>query len=209
MDIGNTCNTKNVHDYQKNNPSAFCITGQRRMHVHDLNTDDFPIEQVSWDKAEMYCRRITQMCRGLHYSFSLPTEAQWEYACRAGTNTPFYCGSTLTEKANCDTRIPYLQEKKTRNCPRRPTAVRTYSPNQWGIYDMHGNVYEWCADWYGEYSSQAVVNPTGPTNGAYKIYRGGSWYMGAVCARSAKRGYTVLKEKNLDLGFRVVLNEDF
>ncbi|MDO4575234.1 MAG: formylglycine-generating enzyme family protein [Planctomycetia bacterium] len=107
---------------------------------------NLPVEKVSWDDCQKFCQKL----RSQGLNVQLPTEAQWEYACRAGTTTPFSFGSTLNgDKANCDGNYPY--GASTEGTYLKKTApVGSYSPNAWGLYDMHGNVYEWCADWKGD-----------------------------------------------------------
>ena len=162
---------------------------------------DRPVEQVSWDDCQEFIRKINASGA---VTVSLPTEAQWEYACRAGTTTPFNFGSTLNgDKANCDGNYPYGTTLKGRY--RQETAsVGSYSPNAWGLYDMHGNVWEWCADWYGDYPTREVTNPTGPTAGAIRVNRGGSWYLDARYCRSADRGGSGPGYRFSHLGLRLV-----
>jgi formylglycine-generating enzyme required for sulfatase activity len=119
--------------------------------------------------------------------YRLPTEAQWEYACRAGTVTPFYTGNNIaTDQANYDGNYPYNSNPRGtyRN---RTTTVGDFAPNDYGLFDMHGNVYEWCWDWYSSYGSGAQNNPKGPVSGEFRTMRGGSWYSGAGDLRSACR----------------------
>ncbi|MBQ4142723.1 MAG: formylglycine-generating enzyme family protein, partial [Thermoguttaceae bacterium] len=122
---------------------------------------------------------------------SLPTEAQWEYACRAGT-TGAYAGD-LGEMgwygSSGGGTHPVGQKK----------------PNAWGLYDMHGNVWEWCQDWYGSYTTSPTSDPTGPNSGSYRVFRGGSWYSGAQFCRSAYRDWSAPDFRYVNLGFRLVL----
>jgi formylglycine-generating enzyme required for sulfatase activity len=148
------------------NPSAFKT---------DLN---LPVECVSWDDAVAYCQKLTEQEKAagrlpVGYAYQLPTEAQWEYACRAGTTTP-YAGDleemSWYDKNSAGTTHPVGQKK----------------PNAWGLYDMHGNVRQWCADKYGPYPSGPVTDPLG-TKGKYRVERGGSWFLDARHCRSAAR----------------------
>jgi len=149
-----------------------------------------PVEQVSWNDAMEFCRRLSERTGR---SVRLPTEAEWEYACRAGTATASSFGDTLQpDQANFGQRH------------NGTTPVGTFPANAWGLFDMLGNVWEWCADWSGPLSGGPVTDPKGPETGASRILRGGSWLDGA--GRSADRigrnPYTI----RLTLGFRVALD---
>ncbi|MDE0577814.1 MAG: formylglycine-generating enzyme family protein, partial [Opitutales bacterium] len=140
-----------------------------------------PVETVTWDDVTSFCEKLTELeskagrlPAGMAYQ--LPTEAQWEYACRAGTTTAFSFGDVLTAKdANFGRNMG------------ETTDVGKYPANPWGFHDMHGNVWEWTADCYGDYSSGAVRDPVGPADGSYRVLRGGSWGSTAFIARSATR----------------------
>jgi len=158
---------------------------------------DQPVNQVAWKEAQEYCRRLTEMHRsqGLipeGWEWDLPTEAQWEYACRAGTTGAF--AGNLTDLAWIES-----------NADGKPHAVKTRQPNAWGLHDLHGNVWEWCRDWYGDYPTNAVQDPTGPSAGTFRCYRGGSRIYGARRARSAIRGAMTPELRGDYLGFRPVL----
>jgi formylglycine-generating enzyme required for sulfatase activity len=138
--------------------------------------------------------------------YRLPTEAEWEYACRAGTTTPFNTGNNVTTgNANYDGNYPYNNNAKG-TYRERTTVVGSFAPNQFGLYDMHGNVWEWCWDWYGNYPSGSQTDPRGPVSGTYRVLRGGSWYYSAVYVRSANRDNGPPSYRNYDLGFRLVRN---
>jgi formylglycine-generating enzyme required for sulfatase activity len=170
---------------------------------------NLPVEHVSWIQATNYCGQLTERERLLGrlpegWEYRLPTVAQWEYACRAGTTTATAFGNSLSSTQanfagnysyNGGVQGPYLE---------RTTPVGSYTPNAWGLYDMHGNVWEWCADWYGDYPTTRAQDPQGPATGVTRVARGGSWVsVGADC-RSARR-YRFLPGYNTDhLGFRVV-----
>jgi len=159
------------------NPSSF--TGSKKL----------PVEQVSWEDCQDYIKKLNALgVAPSGYKFSLPTEAQWEYACRAGTTTPYNFGSVLNgDKANCDENYPYGTETKGK-CLAKTSEAGSYSANDWGLYDMHGNVWEWCSDWYGTYPEGSVTDPIGPTEGgSYRVLRGGGWYSDARNCRSAFR----------------------
>jgi len=156
--------------------------------------DNCPVEQVSWDDAQEFIVKLNE--REGTDKYRLPTEAEWEYACRAGSTTRFCFGddeTTLGEYAwYSDTGL-------------RPHPVGQKNPNAWGLYDMHGNVWEWCQDRYGDYPSSPVTDPTGPSLGTFRVLRGGSWGdygLGADC-RSALRLSVSPVSRNYGIGFRV------
>jgi formylglycine-generating enzyme required for sulfatase activity len=166
-----------------------------------------PVLHVSWNDAAAYCE---WQSKKLNRAFRLPTEAEWEYACRAGTTTPFNTGENLTTgQANYNGNFPYQNYPKGRFIG-NTTPVGSYPPNKWGLYDMHGNVWEWCRDWYGEKyyeecKRQGVVdNPKGPATGSNRVFRGGSWDYNARHCRSADRNYNFPGSRNSFIGFRLV-----
>jgi formylglycine-generating enzyme required for sulfatase activity len=136
--------------------------------------------------------------------YRLPTEAQWEYACRAGTTTPFNTGNNITtNEANYNGNNPY--KKNAKGAYReRTTIVGSFAPNAWGLYDMHGNVWEWCWDWDGTYASGAQTNPQGASTGSNRIIRGGSWGSSAQVLRSAFRNAPYPSARDNQVGFRLV-----
>jgi sulfatase modifying factor 1 len=145
-----------------------------------------PVERVSWEDCQKFIYKLNQMGEG-HYR--LPTEAEWEYACRAGTTTPFGVGNGYdlgSEQACFNGHYPYGQAPVG---PFREETlpVASFAPNAWGLYDMHGNVFEWCQDWYADYPQGPVTDPTGPSVGTLKVERGGCWSDGAANCRSAFR----------------------
>jgi len=170
------------------NPSQFTHAGQ------------LPVEGVSWNDCQQFLEALNARHSGLNVT--LPTEAQWEYACRAGTQTPFCFGENITtDQVNYDGHFPYNNgpegEYREQTVP-----VKELAPNQWGLYQMHGNVWEWCADRYGKYSRKRVVDPTGPKNGGDRVVRGGGWIGYARGARSAFRlGFTP-DSRSATIGFR-------
>ncbi|HEX3857619.1 MAG TPA: formylglycine-generating enzyme family protein [Verrucomicrobiae bacterium] len=188
------------------NPSYFPTN-----HVQNLN---LPVEEVNWDDATNYCAQLTQQeaLAGrlpLGWSYRLPTESEWEYACRAGTTTAFYYGNALRSgMANFDGTREYDSTGGTiTNLTginlAQTTVVGSYEANAWGLSDMCGNVEEWCWDWYGTYPSGNVTDPQGPATGPSHIVRGGAWFYPGVSCRSAERG-DAFGFFNF-LGFRVVL----
>jgi len=163
---------------------------------------NLPVESVSWRDCQRFLQELNDRMKP--GGFRLPTEAEWEYACRAGTATPFHFGQTIsTEQANYDGSYVYGNGPKG---VRRgeTTAVGSLAANAWGLHDMHGNVWEWCADWYGDYSPGSVTDPTGPASGRCRVLRGGSWLSAPGFCRSADRGYVVPGYRYNGLGFRVV-----
>ncbi|MGD9213027.1 MAG: SUMF1/EgtB/PvdO family nonheme iron enzyme, partial [Desulfobacteraceae bacterium] len=167
--------------------------------------DNYPVEYVSWKDTQQYIKKINQLVDG-RYRFHLPTEAQWEYACRSGTSTPFYFGENLTtDQANYNGHFPYgdasegVYREKT-------TPVGTFPANNFGIYDMHGNVWEWCQDLYaGEYPSGNLTNPKGPSSGVSRVLRGGCWNDGAWICRSAYRNLSTPGSRHSYTGFRLAM----
>ena len=163
--------------------------------------EDHPVGEVSWDDARVFLDQLNG--RYPELALRLPTEAEWEYACRAGTNTPFSSGANLTtDQANYNVNYPYAGGKK--GIDRGKTVPVTELPaNAWGLYQMHGNVWEWCADWYGSYPDEPVLDPTGPDTGDYRVLRGGSWILNARFLRSAYRNHNEPSYRHLYTGFRL------
>jgi formylglycine-generating enzyme required for sulfatase activity len=179
---------------------------QARLLEDETNTDQRPVEQVSWHDAMEFCARLRQRT-GRHYT--LPSEAQWEYACRAGTNTPFYFGATISpELANYDGTYSYGDGPKG-EYRGQTTPVGSFPANTWGLQDMHGNVWESCLDdWHDSYKrapedGSAWLNPEAGKN-ARKLLRGGSWISLPGGGRSAFRLHDVPGDADFYVGFRVV-----
>jgi formylglycine-generating enzyme required for sulfatase activity len=166
--------------------SYFSSSGSGKDKVSGLDTSRFPVESVSWNDATEFCRRLSAR-EGQEYR--LPTEAEWEYACRAGTTTAYHFGGVLNgDKANVDGNYPYGTTTKGKYLE-RTTRVGEYGANAFGLYDMHGNVLEWCRDWYdGQfYTSSAMADPENAKEATYRVLRGGSWGFNAWNCRSANR----------------------
>lgn len=190
------------------------VMGSAPEGMNDLDNkfkgDNLPVARVSWNEAVEFCKRLSQKA-GLIYR--LPTEAEWEYACRAGTTTPFHFGATITpELVNYDGNYPYGNAPKG-TYRERTTAVGSFGlANAFGLSDMHGNVLEWCQDWYNEkYYEQCqqqgtVTDPQGPSSGQYRALRGGSWYYNGRFCRSAFRFNYAPGVRNDSIGFRVVVS---
>ncbi len=162
-----------------------------------------PVEQVSWDDVQTFIAELERRLPGL--PVRLPSEAEWEYACRAGTTTPFSFADPLTpERVNYDGNYPYAGGEK--GLYREKTVpVASLPANPWGLYEMHGNVLEWCADWYGDYPGEAQVDPQGPPTGDSRVLRGGSWDDDGRYVRSAARGRFEPGYRGGDVGFRLAL----
>ncbi|MDY6822180.1 MAG: formylglycine-generating enzyme family protein [Thermodesulfobacteriota bacterium] len=152
-----------------------------------------PMVEVSWHGAKAFAEWLSKKTGK---TFRLPTEAEWEYACRAGSTTAFCFGE---RDSGLDNYAWYRNNAEGRTHP-----VAQKQPNAWGLYDMHGNVWEWCSDWYGDYPSGNVTDPEGPSSDSYRVYRGGSWDGAAQYCRSAYRGRIVPGARDYDLGFRLV-----
>ena len=162
----------------------------------------YPMYNVNCEESEEFCRKLSSLSG---QSVRLPSEAEWEYACRAGTSSPYSFGGVLNgDKANCHGNYPYGTTIKGKYLE-QTSEVKSYSPNAWGLYDMHGNVMEWCNDWYGDYPSGSVTDPTGPEGGSRRVLRGGCWDSGAKHCRSASRYGGDPGLRSGLLGFRLAL----
>ncbi len=162
--------------------------------------DDLPVEMVSWKDAMGFCQKLTELERAAGripdgWKYTLPTEAQWEYACRAGTTTVYAFGDKITTKqANFDKTLG------------KTTNIGKYPANAWGFHDMHGNVSEWCLDWYERLANVSVRDPQGPANGTERVQRGGSWRYQAIYMTSYSRlKYPLHTGKTPAQGFRLSL----
>ncbi len=170
-----------------NNPSKF-------------KGENNPVESVDWLKAKLFCIKLNYLYKDIlpkGYKFDLPTEEQWEYSCRAGINTPF--NNRSNKKIG---EVAWYND----NASETTHMIGQKKPNAWGIYDMHGNVSEWCRDGYGDYSKEDVIDPIGPSNEySCRIIRGGSWYTSSSYCRSADRWPSGPGNPCADVGLRVVL----
>lgn len=156
--------------------------------------DDMAVIDVTWYDAEAYCKWLSKQTGK---TYRLPTEAEWEYACRAGTTTAYYTGASLPADMQ-------KQQNTNRNLEWVDLTVGKTTPNSFGLYDMHGNLEEWCLDWYGPYSASAQTNPGGPQDGLYKVTRGGSHNTPVKFLRSANRSAGTPDDYHSQIGFRVV-----
>ena len=210
--------------YQNENQHEVTLTQGFRMGVHEVTQAQYelvmgqnpshfkgatlPVEEVSYKDALAFCQKLSDLPaeKVAGRKYRLPTEAEWEYACRAGTSTPFHFGNELNgTQANCDGNNPYGTTKKGPYLE-KTSPVGSYPANAWGLYDMHGNVWEWCQDWYGDYPKQSVTDPRGPEVGSDCVIRGGCWYDEAANCRSAFR-FGFVPSLRIDWnGFRLALS---
>ena len=150
----------------------------------------YPVTDVSWNDCQEFIKKLNAKTDG---GYRLPTEAEWEYACRAGTSTAYSFGDEITPK---DANLRYSEIGK-------PIEVGSYNPNAFGLYDMHGNVWEWCEDWKADYPKGAVIDPNGPAKREYRVLRGGSFNGYVSGARSSSRGYYSPTIRSYIVGFRL------
>ncbi len=189
------------------NPSTFLDAGPDEGDHENLQGDpgNLPVEGVSWRDAVEFLERLSKI---ENRRYRLPTEAEWEFACRAGTATPFCTGHSIaTSRANCRADLHHggIEQKEGGH---GTTPVKMYSPNSWGLYDMHGNVSEWCADFYSDYPSTDTLNPIGPQTGTHRVLRGGNWDSDPEDCRSARRHRGLPEFKGSVIGFRACLDPD-
>jgi formylglycine-generating enzyme required for sulfatase activity len=170
---------------------------------------EFPVESISWQEAVEFCRKLSVLPeeKAAGRVYRLPTEAEWEYACRAGVPMPFASGLTLSgREANFNSNYPYGPTTRG-GYLERTTKVGSYPPNPFGLFDMHGNIWEWCADYYDRvyYRNSPRYDPQGPGEGTLRVVRGGSCYnIGRFC-RSAYRFGIGPGNRDIDVGMRVVM----
>jgi len=150
-----------------------------------------PVNNVSWNDCQEFIKKLNAKTKG---GFRLPTEGEWEYAARAGTTTAYSFGDTITPK---DANYGPSQIGK-------PVAVGSYKPNAFGLYDMHGNVWEWCEDWKADYTKDSATDPKGPDSGGRRVLRGGSFIFSARVTRSASRGISTPDNRLGSNGFHLV-----
>jgi formylglycine-generating enzyme required for sulfatase activity len=178
------------------------IIGSNPSHFKDAAS---PVEKVSWQEANEFCRRLSTSSGK---TVRLPTEAEWEYACRAGTTTPFHFGPSLgSDSANIDGTGPYGGAPVS-DYRKRTVAVASFPPNQWKIHDMHGNVMEWCSDFYAASyipAGDPDKDPAGPESGSSHVLRGGAWTSKAQNCRSADRTQKGPTFRSNEAGFRIVV----
>ena len=211
--------------------APYAVTQKEYQEIMNTNPSHFkgdtlPVENVTWFEAITYCNEQSKK-EGLspvyvistsgeqHVTWNrnangyrLPTEAEWEYACRAGTATPFNTGGNITpEQANYYGTYPYNNAPSGQYLA-KTVPVGSFAPNAWGLHDMHGNVWEWCWDLYGEYALGEQTNPTGVEDGAFRVNRGGGWNDFGRHLRSAYRAAHNPANRTFNIGFRVARNTD-
>ena len=172
------------------NPSSFSVLETSAQH---------PVETVTWNEAVAFIDRLNARGKG---KFRLPTEAEWEYSCRAETKSTYYWGDEMME--NGESEYTWANSRSFA----RTHPVGEKKSNPWGLYDMSGNVWEWCSDWYGPYSPEQQTEPAGPGTGKNKVFRGGSWYDFYESHRCANRHRHSTNKGYTAIGFRVVLETD-
>ena len=176
------------------------VTQKQWKSLMDRNTsifqgEDLPVERVTWAEAEAFCEKLSTK-EGKHYR--LPTEAEWEYACRAGTTTAYYAGNNEAALGEAGWYGANSEEKT------HPVGQK--KPNAWGLYDMHGNVSQWCQDRHGDYPAGNASDPKGPADGSSRILRGGCWAESAKECRCARRSWNGPDIRQPYYGFRVCLD---
>ena len=180
--------------------------------------DDLPVERVSWFDAVEFCNKLSDRddltrayrVKGKRVTwdrsaigYRLPTESEWEYACRAGSTTPFHFGGNITpDQVNYDGDDPLSGGREGQD-RRRTVSAGSLPANTWGLHEMHGNVYEWCWDWYGDFPSGSVTDPIGLSSGDHRVKRGGAWSVNAQYCRSANRNINDPDKRYNALGLRL------
>ena len=170
---------------------------------HFKGEKNLPVDSVTWNECQDFCKKLNAREKK---PYRLPTEAEWEYACRAGTTTAFHTGETISpEQANYNANFTY-GDGKAGLYRAKTTPVGSFPPNAWGLFDMHGNVSQWCLDWSGGYS--AATDPQGPKSGKTRVLRGGSWGNHPIFCRSANRNSAEPDTRLEHYGFRICFNAE-
>ena len=187
------------------NPSWFSEGGKGSDLVSGLSTADFPVESVSWEDAQEFIGRLNERSEETGRVYRLPTAAEWEYACRAGTTTRYSFGD---DEAELDEYGWYSGNTGGLRGGGRTYPVGQKRPNFWGLYDIHGNVFEWCSDWFSGdyYANSPLEDPTGPEAGSSRVSRGGGWDDTGWSCRSAYRDGYAPGDRRIYLGFRVAFS---
>lgn len=179
----------------------------KRFFFKKKGTDHMPVVKISWQDCIDFIKKLNALNEGV---YRLPTEAEWEYACRAGTTSAYAWGKTIdcndamyaNNTLNTDLCVSFVESK---GLPvDQPAPAKSYRSNAWGLYDMEGNAWEWCQDWYGPYGKDAVVDPRGPSAGIDRVRRGGSWYGPGARCRCANRNLSNPANRYQTTGFRLV-----
>ena len=204
-DIQSSSDEKPQHRVQITNPfylGLYEVTQAQYQKVLGSNPSEFkgesrPVETVSWDDAVTFCKRLSKVAeeRAAGRTYRLPTEAEWEYACRAGSTSRYSFGDPKVEVEK------YAWYEKNSDLTTHPVGGK--QANAWGLYDMHGNVWEWCQDSYGPYAAGAASDPSGPGAATCRVLRGGSWFFSGWLGRSAYRLWNVPGYRDQGFGFRV------
>lgn len=182
---------------------AITGTNPSRFHEDEVLSRELPVESITFVEVQAFITKLNASFDN-KATFAPPSEAQWEYACRAGTSTPFSFGDTIsTEVSNFDGNNPYDRSPKG-EFRGKTMPVNSFTRNPWGLYQMHGNVWEWCSDWYAKYSLDDVIDPTGPESSSHRVVRGGGWFSDARNARSACRNWVDPGYRDQYLGFRLL-----
>ncbi len=168
--------------------------------IKEVDSSNHPVEQVSWEDAIDFCKKLSDLPgeKAAGRVYRLPTEAQWEYACRAGSKSAYSFGESSKSLGD------YAWFAGKSNGQTHPVGEK--KATAWGLYDMQGNVFEWCSDWYDEYPKGAVSDPTGPKEGSLRVFRGGCWDGVAELCKSADRAYGLPSSRIYGIGFRVALS---
>jgi len=184
----------------------YTVTQEQWKEIMGNNPSDFegeinlPVDSVSWDDCQEFIKKLRVKDKK---PYRLPTEAEWEYCCRAGTKTPFHFGETIsTDQANYNGNLVYGNGEKGAH-RQRTTPVGSFPANAWGLHDMHGNVFQWCQDWIGAYPQKDVVDPQGPEKGNGRVLRAGSLGHAPWQCRSAFRAWNEPGNRSSDFGFRL------
>jgi formylglycine-generating enzyme required for sulfatase activity len=177
------------------NPSHF----EKRV-IRKSDSSMYPVEMVSWEDAVEFCKKLSDLPEEKEAGrvYRLPTEAEWEYACRAGSKSAYSFGESSKSLGD------YAWFNRNSNSQTHPVGEK--KANARGLYDMHGNLAEWCSDWYGEYPKGAVSDPVGPREGLGRVFRGGCWIFDAANCRTAVRGRGTPGDRVINLGFRLALS---
>lgn len=168
---------------------------------HFKGERNLPVEQVSWEDCQEFIKKLREKDK---HPYRLPAESEWEFSCRAGTTTPFSFGDTISsDQANYNGKPSPYRTGKNWVYRKKTTAVARFPANAWGLHDMHGNVKQWCQDWYGDDPKNDAIDPQGPNTGEYRVLRGGSWDDYAERCRSAHRAFAEPGRRLSEVGIRL------